>query len=136
MVRENIINYIGIQHNYLKTNCITIIDDFYTNELGINCIKELIPSDVKNRRWMREVSLKNINDWALKHGIKVPLTEAQDFDVMVFESKKSKYPIHFGMFLKPCKMLHLEEGRTSRYETISNEWADCIFALYRHHDMV
>ena len=102
MVRNNIINYLGIRHSYLKINCITIIDEFYRKELKINCIQELIPSHIKNRRWMKEVSLDDINKWALKHGTKVSLTDAQDFDVMVFGSKNFKYPIHFGMFLKLC----------------------------------
>ena len=136
MVRNNIINYLGIRHSYLKINCITIIDEFYKKELKINCIQELIPSHVKNRRWMKEISLDDINKWALKHGIKVSLTDAQDFDVMVFGSKNFEYPIHFGMFLKPCNMLHLEEGRTSRYESISNEWANSLWSIYRHKSLV
>ena len=136
MVRNNIINYLGIHHSYLKINCITIIDEFYKKELKINCIQELIPSHVKNRRWMKEISLDDINKWALKHGIKVSLTDAQDFDVMVFGSKNFKYPIHFGMFLKPCNMLHLEEGRTSRYESISNEWINSLWSIYRHKSLV
>ena len=136
MVRNNIINYLGISHNYLDINCITIINEFYKNELQINCIEELIPSNIKNRRWMKDVSFKDINKWALEHGIKVSLTDAQDFDVMVFGSKNFKYPIHFGMFLKPCNMLHLEEGRMSRYESISNEWSDCLWAIYRHNSLV
>ena len=136
MVRNNIVNYLGLQHNYLGTNCFTIIHKFYKNELNIDSLKKLIPPNIKNRRWMKDISLEDIDNWALEYGIKVPLTEAQDFDVMIFKSIKFQRPIHFGMFLKPCNILHLEEGRTSRYETISNEWRNCLHAIYRHNSLV
>ena len=136
MVRENIIKYIGIQHSYIGINCISILHNFYKNELNIDCIADLTPDNIKDRKWMKTITLQQIDEWALKHSIKVPLTEAQDFDVMIFKSIKFQRPIHFGMFLKPCNILHLEEGRTSRYETITNEWATCFHAIYRHHSLV
>ena len=136
MVRENIIKYIGIQHSYIGINCISILHNFYKNELNIDCIADLTPDNIKDRKWMKTITLQQIDEWALKHSIKVPLTEAQDFDVMIFKSIKFQRPIHFGMFLKPCNILHLEEGRTSRYETITNEWATCFHAIYRHQSLV
>ena len=136
MVRENIIKYIGIQHSYIGINCISILHNFYKNELNIDCIADLTPDNIKDRKWMKTITLQQIDEWALKHSIKVPLTEAQDFDVMIFKSIKFQRPIHFGMFLKPCNILHLEEGRTSRYETITTEWAKCFHAIYRHHSLV
>ena len=136
MVRENLINYIGLRHDYDNINCITIIDRFFKTELDIDDIEKLIPSDIVNRRWMKKFSLEQIDEWALQYGIKVPLTEAQDFDVMVFRSHTFTRPIHFGMFIKPCHMLHLEEGRTSRYESISNEWLGALYAIYRHKSLV
>jgi hypothetical protein len=136
MVRENIIKYIGIQHSYIGINCISILHNFYKNELNIDCIADLTPDNIKDRKWMKTITLQQIDEWALKHSIKVPLTEAQDFDVMIFKSIKFQRPIHFGMFLKPCNILHLEEGRTSRYETISNEWRNCLHAIYRHNSLV
>ena len=136
MVRENIIKYIGIQHSYIGINCISILHNFYKNELNIDCIADLTPDNIKDRKWMKTITLQQIDEWALKHSIKVPLAEAQDFDVMIFKSIKFQRPIHFGMFLKPCNILHLEEGRTSRYETISNEWRNCLHAIYRHNSLV
>jgi hypothetical protein len=136
MVRENLINYIGLRHDYSSVNCITIIDKFFKTEFDIYDIEKIIPANVVNRRWMREISLEQIDEWALQYGIKVPLTEAQDFDVMVFRSNRFPRPIHFGMFIKPCHMLHLEEGSTSRYESISNEWRNCLYAIYRHKSLV
>ena len=136
MVRDNISKYLGYYHNYLEINCITIINDFYKKELNIDDIEKIIPSDIKNRNWMKKISLEQIDEWALTYGKKVSLTEARDFDVMIFKSKRFQRPIHFSMFFKPCNMLHLEEGSTSRYESISNEWRECIHAIYRHRALV
>ena len=33
------------------------------------------------------------------------ITDAQDFDVIVFKSPKYERPIHFGMFLKNLSLL-------------------------------
>ena len=136
MVRDNISKYLGYYHNYLEINCITIINDFYKKELNIDDIEKIIPSDIKNRNWMKKISLEQIDEWALTYGKKVSLTEARDFDVMIFKSIKLQRPIHFSMFFKPCNMLHLEEGSTSRYESISNEWRKCLHAIYRHRSLV
>ena len=137
MVRENIINYLGIPHSYESgLNCITIIHEFFKKELGIDCIKELVPSNVTNARWMKQITLEDIDTWALKHGIKVPLTELQDCDVILFKSPRLNFPIHFGMFMLPYNMLHLEEGNYSKYEHISSNWSECIYAAYRHKSLV
>ena len=76
--------------------------------MNIDCIADLTPDNINHRKWMKTITLQQIDEWALKHSIKVPLTEAQDFDVMIFKSIKFQRPIHFGMFLKPCNILHLE----------------------------
>lgn len=136
MVRENIKNYLGIPHNYETTNCITLIADFYKKELNLDFFKNIIPPDVEDRRWMRQLTLQEIDRRALQYGKKVNLTDAQDFDVIVFKSTRFERPIHFGLFLKPSNMLHLEEGKVSKFETISSEWVECIHAIYRHNDLV
>ena len=85
MVRTNITKYLGIPHSYeAGLNCITIIHEFYKKELNIDCIQELIPSNITNSRWMKNFSLEDIDGWALKHGIKVTLTDIQDYDVLLF----------------------------------------------------
>ena len=41
---------------------------------------------------------------------KVKLTDAKNYDVMVFKSEKYELATHFGMYLMPSKLLHIEEG--------------------------
>ena len=88
MVRNNIAKYLSIPHSYDGINCLTLIHEFYKNELNIDCIAELIPENIEEagRRWMSKITLPEIEEWALIHGTKVNLTNAQDFDVIVFKS--------------------------------------------------
>ena len=105
MVSQNIKNYLGISHRYSGMNCITLIASFYKNELKSNIFEKLfklIKTDSKNistRRWMKEISLKNIDDWATTYATKVSLTDLQIYDVIVFRALKSENPIHFGMLI-------------------------------------
>jgi len=81
---------------------------------------------------MKEISLKNIDDWASLYATKVSLTELQIYDVIVFRSLKSENPIHFGMLIdNNMRMLHLEEGAHSMISTIDNYWSEKIYAAYR-----
>ena len=66
MVRDNIIKYIGVPHSYSGINCLTIIHDFYKNELNIDCIADLIPKDINDagRRWVSKIT-PQIEEWAL-----------------------------------------------------------------------
>jgi len=123
--------YLGLQHDYGVVDCIELIRNFYENELEIDFS---LPSYDKSSKWMKQFSPESIDEWASKCAIKVNLTDAQDYDVIAFKSKK--LIIHFGMFLKPTKMLHIEEGRASRIDTLSSYWVDNIHAIYRHEKMV
>ena len=51
MVRENIIKYIGVPHSYMGINCLTIIHDFYKNELNIDCIADFFNSLISTLRY-------------------------------------------------------------------------------------
>ena len=138
MVSKNLKNYLGLSHRYSGINCITLIASFYKNELKSDIFEklfELIKTQNKNistRRWMKEISLKNIDDWASLYATKVSLTELQIYDVIVFRSLKSENPIHFGMLIdNNMRMLHLEEGAHSMITTIDNYWSEKIYAAYR-----
>ena len=125
--------YLGLQHNYGTIDCIELIRLFYKNELNINLF---LPTYPKSREWMKHFSTKSVDGWALTCAQKVQLTEAQNYDVIAFKSTKSELITHFGLFLKPTQMLHIEEGGVSRVETLSAYWIERIHSLYRHESMV
>ena len=138
MVPQNIKNYLGVSHRYSGVNCITLIAKYYKKELKSDIFDKLFnliktdSKDISTRRWMKEISLKNIDDWASTYAIKVSLTDLQIYDVIVFRSIKSENPIHFGMLIdNNMRMLHLEEGAHSMITTIDRYWSEKIYAVYR-----
>ena len=125
--------YLSLPHEYGKVDCIELIRTFYSNELNI---KFDLPTYPKSREWLKHFSATSVDEWASSCAIKVKLTEARNYDVMVFKSEKSDLIIHFGMYLMPCKMLHVEEGGSSCIQTLSQYWMDRLHAVFRHNDLV
>lgn len=125
--------YLGLQHNYKGFNCITLVQKFYEQELGFSFN---LPNYPQSRAWMKQYTVDFLDEWASKYGKKVSLTDAQNYDLISFKSKKSNLLIHFGLYLKPNRMLHVEEGKTSRVENLSDYWIDHLYAIYRHDKLV
>ena len=129
MVRK----YIGLPHTYSGINCITLIKSFYLNELGLDFSLPDYPHSLK---WMKQFKPDNVDTLAAKCSKKVSLTNAKDYDVIAFKSEKTNLIIHFGMYLMPSKMLHIEEGGISCVETLSDYWVESIHSIYRHDSLV
>ena len=125
--------YLGLKHQYGQVDCIELIRDFYANELKINFD---LPTYPHSRAWMKTFHTDKVDEWASKCSIKVKLTDAKNYDVMVFKSEKYDLAIHFGMYLMPSKLLHIEEGGCSCVQTLSDYSINRLHAIYRHNDMV
>jgi len=126
-------NYIGIPHSYDDINCITIIKKFYSTELSLEFS---LPDYPLSAQWIKHFTPDSIDNWAAQCAKKVSLTNAKDYDVIAFKSEKTNLVIHFGMYLMPSKMLHIEEGGISRVETLSDYWVENIHSIYRHDNLV
>ncbi len=125
--------YLGIKHDYGNFDCITLIKQFYKTELNIHFD---LPDYPQSRAWMKSFSTETVEKHALQHAKKVSLTEAQDYDVMVFKSDKTNLVIHFGLYLSPLKMLHIEEGGFSCVSTFSDYWMSKLHTVLRHNELV
>ena len=125
--------YLSLKHEYGKIDCIELIRTFYKNELNIDFD---LPPYPHSRAWMKYFHTQKVDEWASKCSIKVKLTDAKNYDVMVFKSEKYELAIHFGMYLMPSKLLHIEEGGCSCVQTLSDYWMNRLHAIYRHNDMV
>jgi len=126
-------NYISLPHSYDSVNCITLIKSFYHNELNLQFS---LPDYPLSKQWIKEFTTMSIDNWAAQCAKKVSLTNAKDYDVIAFKSEKTNLVIHFGMYLMPSKMLHIEEGGISRVETLSDYWVENIHSIYRHDNLV
>jgi len=129
MVRD----FIGLSHSYDTINCITLIKNFYYMKLNLEFS---LPEYPHSKQWIKEFTTTSIDNWAAQCAKKVSLTNAKDYDVIAFKSEKTNLIIHFGMYLMPSKMLHIEEGGISRVETLSDYWIESIHSIYRHDSLV
>ena len=125
--------YIGLSHEYGATDCITLIQRFYSEQLNIEI---QLPRYIKSKKWMYALSAQEVDTWALKYAIKTSLTAAANYDLIVFKSAKQNLITHFGMFLMPNRMLHIEERNTSKIEILNTYWISSIYAVYRHECLV
>ena len=130
---HNIQNYLGIPHNYGHYDCVTLVQQFYEKELA--CSFNL-PEYPHSRIWMKQFTTEFLDEWAAKYGKKVSLTDAKNYDLISFKSKKSNLLIHFGLYLIPNRMLHVEEGKASQVEQLSDYWLQHLHAIYRHDKLV
>lgn len=137
MTQSKYLKYLGIKHNYLENNCITLINDIYKAELSSNAFDALWeylgmpegkPTDGK--AWMKRFSIEDIETGASLVAKKVDLTELQEYDVILFKSKRL-LPIHFGMYVGYNKFIHLEEGRFSKIDVLNTAWRDMIASIWR-----
>ena len=129
MVRD----FIGLSHSYDTINCITLIKNFYYMKLNLEFS---LPEYPHSKQWIKEFTTTSIDNWAAQCAKKVSLTNAKDYDVIAFKSEKTNLVIHFGMYLMPSKMLHIEEGGISCVETLSDYWVENIHSIYRHDSLV
>ena len=122
-----------MKHDYSNINCITLIQAYYKNELGIDLC---LPKYDESRAWLKQFTVTFLDNWANQYGKKVLLTEVKNYEIMAFRSKKTELLTHFAMFIMPYKMLHVEEGRSSTVELLSDKWLDNLHGIYRHNALV
>lgn len=130
---NSITKYIGLPHQYGVLDCITLVRAVYEQELNILLN---LPRYTPSRQWMREYPVETVDQWAKQYAEKVSLTEAKNYDLIVFKSEKSNLATHFAIFLLPNNILHVEEGRTSVVSPLNDYWRQQIYAVYRHNDLV
>jgi hypothetical protein len=126
-------NYLFIQHDYKTNNCVTLLTDFYKKELSINID---LPEYPKSKRWLVQFTTDSADVWADKYAIKVPLTDARNYDLMVFKASNSKCLTHFGLYLERGKFLHMEEASYSKIELLDDYWLSNLYTVLRHEQMV
>ncbi len=137
MNQSKYLKYLNKKHDYLENNCITLINEIYKIELNSNAFDELWvylsmpegkPQDGK--AWMKRFSIQDIEYGASLVAKKVDLTDLQEYDVILFKSKRL-LPIHFGMYVGYNKFIHLEEGRFSKIDVLNDNWRDMIASIWR-----
>lgn len=129
----NLGEYLFLPHSYGDVNCVSLIQRFYANELDITLD---IPDYEKSRRWSAFFTTKSVDFWATQNAKKVELTAAKNYDLMIFKSRNSNKLTHFAMYIESNRMLHIEEGSTSKIEMLSDYWLQQLYGVYRHAALV
>jgi hypothetical protein len=119
--------YLGKPHEYGNWDCLLLATKFYKNEFGIDIE---IPYHPCSDKWMKMYLPDYWDNLFSNYGVKVPLTEANNYALIIFKSKNNKLITHFGLFLAPSSMLHIEYDRVSCIETLSDELRDKIHSVY------
>jgi hypothetical protein len=129
--------YLDKKHDYSENNCITLINEIYKTELHSDVfdtlwdyIKTPEGKPLDGKAWMRRISLESIETWASLNAKKVILTEIREYDVIIFKAGKL-IPTHFGMYVGNNKFIHLEEGRFSRIDSLTDNWRESIASIWR-----
>lgn len=128
----DITNYLGIPHTYGKFDCIILVKEFYLHELGISLD---IPAYSFSRRWLSEFSVKDVDLLLNLDTIKVHLTDLKNYDLIVFKSANNNIN-HFGLYIHPHKLLHVEEGKCSKIDQLTSLWINRLHGIYRHKQLV
>lgn len=126
-------DYLGHKHEYGTFDCINLVKQFYSTELGVSFD---LPPYPLSRAWIREFSTDRIDSWVGKYAKKVLLTDAKNYDLMVFKSNKTDLVTHFGIYIMPNKLLHIEEEGYSRIDNLSDYWIHHLYAIFRHDKLV
>ncbi len=138
--------YLNMKHEWEGLNCLTLIEYLYKKYLDIDFMDTWL-------RLGREDGTSNINSkWFIKYGqedfqneiknwIKTELTQAKEFDILVFTNRKD-IPRHFGMYIgqnyfihmsekMPCSISFLEETYRNKLNMKST-----VSGMYRHVKLV
>lgn len=127
----NLEKYLFIPHSYDDINCVSLIQLYYKNELGVELN---IPEYNKSRRWSAFFNTSSVDAWAINNATKVQLTEAKNYDLMIFKSGNKL--THFAMYVATNRMLHVEERSVSKIELLSDYWIKQLYGVYRHEALV
>lgn len=132
--------YIGIPYLELGrekngVDCYGLCYQIYKNELGIEIpdyfgtgFQDLIDENAKKK--LKEELQNFILDESEKEWIEVPLSEAKEFDLVLFNI--CGYIVHIGIMISKDSMLHSFNGMDCVIEKLGQKWTGRVHKLVRH----
>jgi len=132
--------YLKIRHSWDDMNCLTLLEDIFIQFLSLNFKDtwyraERIDgvTDVTNS-WFKTYDIKVVLN-EIRHWDKIPLTEIQEFDILVFVSKRQT-PLHFGLYIERNMFIHIQEGANCCFSMLNDEYRDKLYGVFRHKSLV
>lgn len=107
--------YVGRRFEIGVSDCLTLITDYYKNELNIT-----LPEIQRNENWYeKNPDLVNKSIPAFLN--KIPLETAQKHDIIVFDMLNNGNPNHFGIYLDNDLILHHPRRKFSTVEILTKK---------------
>lgn len=129
---DYIVPLIGRQYSFGTLDCWSVVSDLLYQDLKIIVGRPIVTSE----EWF-ESSNNLFEEHALENGfIKIDISKATKYDVVLFRANNSKVPNHSGILLEDPYFLHHLKGRLSAKERFSGYWLKCLHAVYRHKDLI
>ena len=129
--------YLTKHHDWESFNCFHLIESIYREFLGIelsdlfNRVKIDWSNSHITKRWFYQNFTKEKLREEEQNWVKVPLTDLQEFDILVFTTKKDR-PVHFGLYITSNRFIHLEEYKNASFAYLDQDWRECLYGAYRH----
>ena len=107
--------YVGRSFEIGKMDCLTLITDYYKNELGV-----ILPVIDRQEGWYKK-NPNTVNENIPAFLNKIPLENALKNDIVVFDILNNGCPNHFGIYLENDLILHHPRHKNSTIEILSKE---------------
>lgn len=117
--------YVGRKFKIGKTDCFSLVKDFYWNELGVG-LKEY-HRDKDWRSYLAELFDKAYKDDGFSE-----VDEYKKYDCILFASRKNKPSSHIAIYLGDELILHQPFRNYSRIETLTSRHEQFFTKIIRH----
>lgn len=107
--------YIGRKFEIGISDCLTLITDYYKNELNI-----ILPQINRNENWY-EKNPNLVNENIPSFLDKIVLKNAQKHDIILFDMFNNNNPNHFGIYLGDELILHHPRHKLSTIEILTEK---------------
>ncbi len=107
--------YVGREFKIGVNDCLTLVSDYYKNELNI-----ILPKIEREDDWYKK-NPNLLNESLPPNFKKISLEKAEKGNVIVFDMLQNGMPHHFGVYLGNDILLHHPRHKLSTIEVITNE---------------
>jgi len=124
------IPYIGRNFSYGKSDCFTLVKDYYKKELGITIIDNF---ENRTEKWFEENSDTFLIGWKRDNPKFIEVIQPRKHDILLFNYYRMiKAPHHLGIYLGNGTFLHHPRDKYSTIDLYSDSFIKKTFMILRY----
>lgn len=112
--------YVGRKFEIGVSDCLSLISDYYKNELNIE-----LPKISRTEEWYKKTP-NIINESIPQNLKKITFKESKKNDILIFDTLKKGEPCHLGIYLDNDIILHQSRNKLSTIELLTDAMKDKI----------